>query len=151
MAPRKKTHGIGAVVSVLTKLVHPSQLIRDKFPNLPNGHRLLGCITLRQEVKRINPKEKLSLIVKHDDFKNDDEEYQELHTCKRHFQIQEEGDPEFFFDIPQQVTPTTEDQSPDMPVAINEVLDGEHVGGVDGLIAALQGVVNIDDDNDPAP
>ena len=24
-------------------------------------------------------------------------------------------------------------------------------GGVDGLIAALQGVVDIDDDNDPAP
>ena len=151
MAPQKKTHGIGAVVSVLTKFVHPSQLIRDKFPNLPNGHRLSGCITLRQEVKRINQKEKLSLIVKHDDFKNDDEEYQELHACKRHFQIQEEGDPEFFFDIPQQVTPTTEDQSPDMPVAIDAVLEGEHVGGVDGLIAALQGVVDIDDDNDPAP
>ena len=82
------THGIGAVVSVLTKFVHPSQLIRDKFPNLLNGQRLSDCITLRQEVKRINQKEKLSLIVKHDDFKNDDEEYQELHACKRHFQIQ---------------------------------------------------------------
>ena len=151
MAPRKKTHGVGAVVSVLTKFVHPSQLIRDKFPNLPNGHRLSGCITLRQEVKRINQKEKLSLIVKHNDFKNDDEEYQELHACKRHFQIQEEGDPEFFFDIPQQVTPTTEDQSPDMPDAIDAALEGEHVGGVDGLIAALQGVVDIDDDNNPAP
>ena len=38
-----------------------------------------------------------------------------------------------------------------MPVAINAVLEGEHVGGVDGLIAALQGVVDIDDDNNPAP
>ena len=36
MAPRKKTHGVGAVVSVLTKFVHPSQLIRDA-PNLHGG------------------------------------------------------------------------------------------------------------------
>ena len=90
------------------------------------------------------------MVVKHDNFKNDDEEYQELHTCKRHFQIQEEGDPEFLFNIPQQVTPTTEVHPPDMLVAIDAVLEGEHVGGVDGMIAALQGVVDIDDDNDPA-
>ena len=38
-----------------------------------------------------------------------------------------------------------------MPVAIDAVLEGEHVGGVDGLIAALQGVVDIDDNNIPAP
>ena len=38
-----------------------------------------------------------------------------------------------------------------MLVTIDAVLEGEDVGGVDGLIAALQGVVNIDDDNDPAP
>ena len=38
-----------------------------------------------------------------------------------------------------------------MPVTINAVLEGEDVGGVDGLIVALQGVVDIDDDNDPAP
>ena len=37
-----------------------------------------------------------------------------------------------------------------MLVAINAVLEGEDVGGVDGLIVALQGVVDIDDDNDPA-
>ena len=38
-----------------------------------------------------------------------------------------------------------------MLVTIDAVLEGEDVGGVDGLIVALQGVVNIDDDNDPAP
>ena len=38
-----------------------------------------------------------------------------------------------------------------MPVAIDAVLEGEDVGGVDGLIVALQEVANIDDNNDPAP
>ena len=38
-----------------------------------------------------------------------------------------------------------------MPVAIDAVLEGEHLGGVDGLIAVLEGVVDIDDDKDPAP
>ena len=91
------------------------------------------------------------MIVKHDNFKNDDEDYQEFHACKRHFQIQQEGDPEFFFSIPQPVNPTTEVHPPDMPEAIDAVLEGEDVGVVDGLIVALQGIVDIDDDNDPAP
>ena len=47
----KKTHGVGATVSCLIKFLHPSELIRNKFPNPVNGQRLDGCITVRQELK----------------------------------------------------------------------------------------------------
>ena len=52
MPPRKKCHGKGAVVSSLIRFIHPSEYIRNKFPNAVNGQRLDGCITVRQEVKK---------------------------------------------------------------------------------------------------
>ena len=43
MAPRKKTHGGGAIISALIKFLHPSTLIREKNPNPKNCQRLEGC------------------------------------------------------------------------------------------------------------
>ena len=61
--PGKKTHGVGATALCLIKFLHPSELIRNKFPNPVNGQRLDGCITVHQELKKINRKDQLSLIV----------------------------------------------------------------------------------------
>ena len=96
MAPRKKTLGVGAVVSAMLKFVHPSALVRKKYPNLENRQRLVGCRVLRQEVKRISCKDQLSLVVTHEDFQDADGNLEELHAVKKHFTIQHEGDPDFF-------------------------------------------------------
>ena len=96
MAPRKKTLGVGAVISAMLKFVHPSALVRKKYPNLENRQRLVGCHVLRQEVKRISFKDQLSLIVTHEVFKDADGNLEELHAVKKHFTIQHEGDPDFF-------------------------------------------------------
>ena len=37
--------------------------------------------------------------MKHDDFVGTDKEPQELYTGKKHFSIQVEGDPDFFFNV----------------------------------------------------
>ena len=73
----------------------------------------------------------------------------ELYTVKRYRKVHENGDPELQFDV----APTNdgggeqeEEQSP-LPAAVEEHLNGETENTVD----ALQDVVDIDDDNEPAP
>ena len=149
MAPPKKAHGKGAVVSILIKFMHPSALIQEKFPNPENWQRLEGCLTVRQEVKKISCKDQLSLVVTHDDFKDADGNLQELHAIKKHFSIQEEGDLDLFFDIPQERQEETMD-TPLLDAVANELSGGNH-GGLSDLVVALSGVVDVDDDNQPAP
>ena len=57
---------------------------------------------VRQEVKKISRKDQLSLVVTHDDCKDAIGNLQGLHAIKKHFSIQEEGDPDLFFDVPQE-------------------------------------------------
>ena len=59
MAPQKKTHDVGATVSCLIQFLQPSELIQNKFPNPVNGWRLDGCITVQQELKKINRRHQL--------------------------------------------------------------------------------------------
>ena len=75
--PRMKHLGKGAIVSALLKFFHPSELIRNKYLNPVHGHRLSGCIALRQEVKKVNRKEQLCVVIHHEEFKTGDK-YDEL-------------------------------------------------------------------------
>ena len=148
MPPRKKCHGKGAIVSSLIQFIHPSEYIRNKFPNAVNGKRLDSCITVCQEVKKINRREQLSLVVTHEDFVNGEGNPQQLHRVKKYWRVETEGDQDYFFDI----APTTEEMPlPLLPDAIEMELDGGNDGGQNNLLVALTGVVNINDDNKPAP
>ena len=148
MPPRKKCHGKGAVVSSLIRFIHPSEYIRNKFPNAVNGQWLDGCITVRQEVKKINRREQLSLVVTHEDFVDGEGNPQELHGVKKYWRVKTEGDQDYFFDV----APTSEETPlPLLPDAIETELDGGNDGGQNNLLVALTGVVDIDDDNEPAP
>jgi hypothetical protein len=68
MAPRIKTLGKDAIISVLSKFIHPSEHIRKAFLNPEKGHRLEGCQVIRQEVKTINRKEQLAVVFHHPEF-----------------------------------------------------------------------------------
>ena len=115
MPLRKKCHGKGAVVSSLIRFIDPSEYIRNKFPNAVNGQQLDGCITVCQEVKKINRREQLLLVVMHDDFINGEGNPQELHGVKKYWQVETEGDQDYFFDI----APTSEEMPlPLLPDAI---------------------------------
>ena len=107
-------------------------------------------MTVRQEVKKINRKDQLSLIVTHPDFKDAEGNLQELHAVKKHFTIEVEGDSDLFFDVQLAIQP---EQPPDtlLPSAIDADLVGESHGGTVDLLMALSGVVDVDDDNEPAP
>ena len=85
-----KQHGKGAIVSALSRFIHPSEHIRNKFPNPVHGHQLVGCVTLRQEVKKVNRKNQLCIVVCHNDFKNDDD-FIKLHAVVKHWKVEVEG------------------------------------------------------------
>ena len=53
-------------------------------------------------MKKISRKDQLALVVTHDDFKDANDNLQELHAIKKHFSIQEEGDADMFFNVPQE-------------------------------------------------
>ena len=95
-------------------------------------------------------KEPLSLIMTHNDFKDDDGELLELYGVKKHFKVEMEGDPDYFFD---EVTKDDTEQ-PEEEVLL-QVIDDEVMGVNDGgpqnLPSALNWVVDIDDDKNPAP
>ena len=104
---------------------------------------------MRQEGKKISHKDQLALVVTHDDFKDADGNFQELHAVKKHFSIKEEGDPDLFFDVPQERQEETMDTP--LPDAVDNELSGGNHGGLSDLVVAFSGVVNVDDDNQPAP
>ena len=78
MAPWRKNHWKGVEVSCLIKLLHPLELIRKAYPSPLNRQWLENWITLRQDVKKIKQKEQLSLVMTHNDFKDDNGELLEL-------------------------------------------------------------------------
>ena len=103
---------------------------------------------MRQEVKHVTKRDQLCVVVRHNDFKADDEHI-ELHAVKRYFRVTEEGDRDLFFDDLGTVG-GEEDAAPiPLPEAVDDAINGasEEVN----TIEALRGVVDIDDDNEPAP
>ena len=95
MTRKKKTMGKDAVVSILTKYLHPSKYIRDKWPNAAANHRLSGLVVLRTEPKIVSRRQQLTVVVRSEEFKNGDD-YIELHAVPRWFIVDEEGPPMYF-------------------------------------------------------
>ena len=76
---------------------------------------------------------------------------QELYTVKRHFTIQAEGDPDFFFHVPVVVDAQEQPQEQLLPAVVDDDLMGENHGVQQELAIALIGILDIDNDNEPVP
>ena len=150
MAPRLEYHGVGAVVSALMRFIHPSEHIRNKYPNPLPSQRLENCTTIHQEVKNVSRRDQLTLVVHHEEFKHADGTFIELYTVKRYWKVHQSGHPDYFFDKVQNQQ-ENEDETEDtlVPEAVDEHLNGEiHTTQT---ITALVNVVDVDDDNEPSP
>mmetsp|Transcript_32322 Transcript_32322/g.54079 ORF Transcript_32322/g.54079 Transcript_32322/m.54079 type:complete len:736 (-) Transcript_32322:15-2222(-) len=109
MTKKKHFHlGVGAIVSFQSKFIHPHDLRDDHFPDRPKGHRLVDAVVVRRELKMINHVETKCVVVHHEDFKDDNDEYQEIWCSEEHIKVQKEGNPEGFFD---QFDPKKEDET----------------------------------------
>eukprot|EP00558_Chaetoceros_sp_UNC1202_P011610 CAMPEP_0197239642 /NCGR_PEP_ID=MMETSP1429-20130617/6090_1 /TAXON_ID=49237 /ORGANISM="Chaetoceros sp., Strain UNC1202" /LENGTH=130 /DNA_ID=CAMNT_0042699097 /DNA_START=153 /DNA_END=541 /DNA_ORIENTATION=- len=91
--PPSLRRGKDAIVSILTKYIHPSEHIRAAYPNPGNGQRLDGCCVLRREVKKIRRSEQLALVVTHESFPG-----VELYCVERYAKVTTEAPPDYFFD-----------------------------------------------------
>jgi hypothetical protein len=149
MPPRKKSFGVGAVVSCLSKFIHPSEHIRKAYPNPVERHRLEDCIVVRQEAKKVGQKTQLCLVVTHNDFKDDNGVLIELHAVKNNWKLKQEGDPDLFFDAVAGHAPF--DQTVEEQPFPDEILDKGNGYTEENLIEALTDIVEIDDDNQPLP
>ena len=120
MALQLRRLGVGAKVTCLSKFVHPSQHICDKYPNPVSVHCLKGCVVVRQELKKVSRCDQLCVVVHHDEFKTADSTIVELHAVKRYWKVMEEGDSDFFFDDP--VAEEEREEEP-VSVALPDVVD----------------------------
>ena len=99
------------------------------------------------------PQDQLAIVVRHDDFVGTDKEPQELYAVKKHFSIQVEGDPDFFFDVSMVQEDREEEpvQQQVLPTVVDDKLMGQNHGGQNNLVVALTGLIDVDDDNEPVP
>ncbi len=145
--PRNHILGKDATCSILAKFLHPSALVRDKFPNHENTLRLEGFKVVRQEVKRVSRRQQLCVVCTHEDFPNT-----EMHAVKGWWTVTQPGPPDLYFDVVPNVAPdpnTSEEGEHEIPQVLQNItLQSDDVAVV---AAALNGHFMIDDDNEPAP
>ena len=99
MAPSTCDHGVGAIVLALIHFIHPSEHIRQKFPNPVTGQRLSDCETIQQELKKVLQRDQLIIVVHHTDFKTDDGDFIYLYAVKQYWKVQKAGDVDLRFDV----------------------------------------------------
>ena len=90
------------------------------------------------------------LVVHHEDFKIPDDSYTKLHDIKQYWKVSQEGHPDYFFDA---ITTTDENTNSQVEALMPEAVS-EHINGnshTTETIQALCDVVDVDDDNKPAP
>ena len=90
---RKKRQGVGAKCSVLLKYLHPAKYFSEKFVNYSKKERLEECVAFRQEVRTVNRKEQVVILLRHDDHAE-----QDIYACRRWVKVVEEGAVEHMFD-----------------------------------------------------
>ena len=82
----------------------------------------------------------------HNNFHDDKGNLHELQAVKHYFTVEEEGDPDLFFDAAT-LGQEPEGQQVPLPPVIDADAHGVNHGCANELIAALTGVVEIDDNN----
>jgi hypothetical protein len=105
--------GVGATVSFPLKWMHPHRLRDEGFPGQPGDKRVTEALVVRREVKLINHKETMCVILHHSDFKDKRGRYHRLWCAESHIQVEKEGDPGQFFEMANTADKTDKDSSDD--------------------------------------
>ena len=105
------------------------------------------------EEKKVNRRNQLVMVLKHEDFKTNDGEPEEIYAVTRWCKVKEEGTSNLFFD-----TDNVDGRAGSFVSESGEALEVPAIveqintrGFNEGDIVSLEGQVDIDDDNAPAP
>lgn len=149
MAPKTLNMGKGATVSTLCRVLHPSEFIRNKYPNLEKGQRLSGLVILRRELKRIRRKDVMAIVMKHEDFK-DGEENRELYCLQRWVKVEKEGDKDLFFDpVAPANSESVKEEPEELPDDVQNMMEQFDRLAAEDIALAQNVFENVDDDNAP--
>ena len=147
--------GRDALVSVLGQFIHPSEEYRKRNPNATRDRRLQNCKVIRQEFKHVNRRNQLCVILHHNNYKNEDGSYIELHAAKRYCKVTQEGHTDYFFEVTIPLDVSENDQvviEEPIPDHILRLLQERgNYEDAEELVEEINNLVNIDDDNEPAP
>ena len=94
---RNLTMGKGAVISCLTKYIHPSLWVQNYHANIAKGHRLERMTVLQRELKKIRGKEVMAIAVTATSRIVDDADTTELCALENDFYIISDVDPYTFY------------------------------------------------------
>ena len=94
MSPDRLRHDIGAAGECVSRFIHPSNTVRDTYPNRPNKHKVLGLILVGQEIKVIR---RGTEPVKVFTFWRKDIPNKVMYIAKRYVHVTVEGPQESFF------------------------------------------------------
>ena len=118
MTKKKLTPGVGAEATILTRFLHPSELIRDKHPNQDKEWKTKNRTTvllIGQDKKKFNRKWQDAYVFRCEDYEN-----KELDAVKRYVCVTKEGVQEHFFDsvVAGEDPPTVEIEEPELLPAL---------------------------------
>ena len=123
--------------------------------NLESNHRLQDCIVIRMKVRKVNRRDQLVIVMKHDDFKMHNGALEEIYCVFRWCKVTEEGSSDYFFDKEEggrTVATRNETVTAEIQVELPVVVENLHNRGfLNGDLLNLNGDVEVDDDNAPAP
>jgi len=154
MAQHKLMPGKDAQVSIQLQYIHPSQHVRDKFPNRQANQCLADCVVTGMKRENVNQEQQLCVTFQHEDFKNNDGSYIQMYCLKHWAQVTAEGPSDFFFsnNIEEPTAPTEQARCNIQELVAPSVAEAMTCSHVDNSeLAVFHGVVDIDDDNTPAP
>ena len=95
--------GVGAVASAMSKFVHPSKSVRDKYPNRQKNHKLQGVVLAEVDAKvvRQGADAILFFIFTHLDFPDE-----QFYAAKRYIHVTQEVEEDSLFVLAEAAIPT---------------------------------------------
>ena len=104
MSPKSTTlrAGVGAVASVISKFVHPSKPLCDKYPNRTNNHKLqwVVLVDIDAKVVRRGANVILVFVFTHSDFSD-----QKFYVAKQYIHMIKEVEDDIIFVLSDTVVP----------------------------------------------
>ena len=150
---RKKRLGVGAVVSCFARYVEPKAEVRKKFVNTYGTKRLQNCRVIGEKIVRFRHKEVDVVVLNSDELMLDDTTFIEIYTAKNNVKIDTVGPEAGWFYValePQAAVQQAEEELQEFPEHVQNVINMTLIVDDDTLMQ-LGDLLEIDDDNAPAP
>mmetsp|Transcript_13949 Transcript_13949/g.33457 ORF Transcript_13949/g.33457 Transcript_13949/m.33457 type:complete len:220 (+) Transcript_13949:4339-4998(+) len=134
--------GVGAICTVKLKYLHPRRVVDSLYTNAPHGTTVRDLLVLSEEKKRVNGKEQVVILLRHESFSPHD-----VYAVKRWCNVTVEGPEEALF------TAAAEAPVPEPVVGENDntTTTTTSTSRREDVVQVLADGFDVDDDDAPAP